>query len=253
MRRKGSKRLAAGGLLLAVMFAGAAIMVQAQDHGHSDHAPACDVEALLEHQQEHSAALENLADALHDDPDAALEALYVTGIAYQKLALDCGFARAEEAAAAHDAEHDGGEQAAIARALAAGDAERGQELFNTIMPEAGFACATCHLTDTMERLIGPGLLGVGDPAHDPSHHAEDEAATHDAHAPAAEAAHGHGAPEATEAAPTGDVVDYLHTSIVDPNAYIVPGFPENLMPQVYGEILSEQDIDDLIAYLLTLK
>jgi len=43
---------------------------------------------------------------------------------------------------------------------------------------------------------------------------------------------------------------YIHESIVDPNAYVVEGFQENLMPQNFGERLSEDQINDIITFLL---
>ena len=42
---------------------------------------------------------------------------------------------------------------------------------------------------------------------------------------------------------------YTHTSIVDPNAYIVPGFPKGVMPDTYGTSLSPTQLADLIAFL----
>lgn len=47
------------------------------------------------------------------------------------------------------------------------------------------------------------------------------------------------------------VEDYLHESIVNPNAYLVPGY-RNIMYGLYAEHLNEQDLSDLIAYLLAL-
>jgi hypothetical protein len=47
--------------------------------------------------------------------------------------------------------------------------------------------------------------------------------------------------------------DYIHQSIVEPNAYVVEGFAEGLMYQFYGEDLTEQEINDLVAYTLTLE
>jgi cytochrome c len=44
---------------------------------------------------------------------------------------------------------------------------------------------------------------------------------------------------------------YIHQSIVEPEAYLVPGF-RPIMPPTFGETLTEQDIADLIAFLLTL-
>jgi mono/diheme cytochrome c family protein len=42
---------------------------------------------------------------------------------------------------------------------------------------------------------------------------------------------------------------FIHESIVDPNAEITEGFSEGIMPQDYGERLSEQQLNDLVAYL----
>lgn len=46
--------------------------------------------------------------------------------------------------------------------------------------------------------------------------------------------------------------DYLYTSIVSPNAFVVEGFTSDIMPNTYVE-LSEQDLADLLSYLLTLR
>ena len=43
---------------------------------------------------------------------------------------------------------------------------------------------------------------------------------------------------------------YIYESIVDPSAYVVPGFQDGIMPKTFGETLSTQDIADLIAFLL---
>ena len=44
---------------------------------------------------------------------------------------------------------------------------------------------------------------------------------------------------------------YLHQSIVDPMSQIVKGFPPSMPP--YGKTLTEQQIQDLIAYIRALK
>jgi mono/diheme cytochrome c family protein len=46
---------------------------------------------------------------------------------------------------------------------------------------------------------------------------------------------------------------YLFESIVLPEAYVVSGFQPGIMPKTYSGSLNDQDIADLIAYLLTLK
>jgi mono/diheme cytochrome c family protein len=45
----------------------------------------------------------------------------------------------------------------------------------------------------------------------------------------------------------GTLAQYTQTSITDPNAYIVPGFPKGVMPAFSS--LSPQQIADLVAFL----
>ena len=51
--------------------------------------------------------------------------------------------------------------------------------------------------------------------------------------------------------------EYIRESIVNPNAYIVPGASyrtadgQSLMPKDFGTTLTGAQIDDLVAYLLT--
>lgn len=111
--------------------------------------------------------------------------------------------------------------AANAAAAPEGDPANGQVLFNEMQAAAGFACSTCHFTNQETQLIGPGLLNIST--------------------------------RAETRVPGESAYDYLHTSIVDPSAYVVEGFPDNLMPKIYGEIFTEEQINDLIAYLYTLK
>ncbi len=44
------------------------------------------------------------------------------------------------------------------------------------------------------------------------------------------------------------LADYTQTSIVDPSAYVVPGYPDGVMPTTYSS-LSDQQIADLVAFL----
>ncbi len=100
------------------------------------------------------------------------------------------------------------------------DPASGKQLFNTFQPAAGIACSTCHRVDSEERLVGPGLLNVGQ--------------------------------RAATRVPGLSAVEYLHQSIVSPGAYVVEGYA-GLMPKNWGQVFSENQINDLIAYLLTLK
>jgi mono/diheme cytochrome c family protein len=45
---------------------------------------------------------------------------------------------------------------------------------------------------------------------------------------------------------------YITTAILNPRAFTTPGFSQ-LMPTTFGKTISEDDLDLLIAYLLTLK
>ena len=101
-----------------------------------------------------------------------------------------------------------------------GDPAHGEELFTTMQPSVGFACATCHRTDSEEQLIGPGLLNIS--------------------------------VKGATFIEGMDAYDYIHQSITDPGAYVVSGFPDNLMPRTYSDLFSAQDIEDIIAYLYTL-
>jgi cytochrome c oxidase subunit 2 len=44
---------------------------------------------------------------------------------------------------------------------------------------------------------------------------------------------------------------YVQQSIVDPSKFVVPGFPNNVMPSDFGQKLSSAQIDALVKYLLS--
>lgn len=44
---------------------------------------------------------------------------------------------------------------------------------------------------------------------------------------------------------------YLDHSVVKPGEYVVPNYPDNIMPRTYGDILSPQDQADIVAFLLS--
>jgi cytochrome c oxidase subunit 2 len=46
---------------------------------------------------------------------------------------------------------------------------------------------------------------------------------------------------------------YLQNSITEPNLQIVAGFPPDVMPQSFSQVLSQTDITDIIAFIKTLK
>jgi cytochrome c oxidase subunit II len=43
---------------------------------------------------------------------------------------------------------------------------------------------------------------------------------------------------------------FIHESIVNPNAYIQPGYPKSLMPGTFGHSLSTSQLDALVAFLV---
>jgi cytochrome c oxidase subunit II len=112
-----------------------------------------------------------------------------------------------------------GQQKAVAQAAAspADPLAAGRQLFNAS------GCNACHaLADAgAAGAIGPKLDGIG--------------------------------AAASTREPGKSAEDYIHESIVKPNAYVVQGFPANVMPQDYGQRLSAQDLDALVKYLAQLK
>ena len=48
----------------------------------------------------------------------------------------------------------------------------------------------------------------------------------------------------------GKDAEFVKESIVDPNKEVASGFQPNVMPQDFGQKLSEKQLDDLVAFLL---
>lgn len=105
-----------------------------------------------------------------------------------------------------------------------GDPERGREIFE----DGGGAltvnfCSNCHSLDgsvaTEAHLRAPTFQGISE--------------------------------RAGERVPGMSAVDYLRQSIVDPSAYVVEDFSDHLMPDSYKLVLNEEDIDNLVAFMLT--
>ncbi|MCA9896727.1 MAG: hypothetical protein KC433_00980, partial [Anaerolineales bacterium] len=63
-----------------------------------------------------------------------------------------------------------------------------------------------------------------------------------------------GARAETEGAALGiSAEEFLRQSIVEPNAQITDGFTADVMYQNFGEELTNTQINDLVAFMLTLK
>ncbi len=56
-------------------------------------------------------------------------------------------------------------------------------------------------------------------------------------------------PDLDEVLKPGTTLEQIHEMIVDPNAEVAPGYPPNVMPQSYGEELSEKELEDLVQFL----
>ena len=105
----------------------------------------------------------------------------------------------------------------------------GQALFGQSPP----GCFACHSTSPGVNLVGPSLAGI--------------AATAAARVKASDYKG-----KATDAA------GYIHESVLEPNAYLVPGATfsgngQSLMPPGFAQSLQPAQIDALVAYLMTLK
>lgn len=105
----------------------------------------------------------------------------------------------------------------------------GQALFRATPP----GCYACHSVAPGVNLAGPSLSGLATRAQQII-----------------------SSPEYKGKAKT--VEEYIHEAIVDPNAYLVPGPAysangQSFMPVNFGKDLTPEQIDQLVAYLATLK
>jgi mono/diheme cytochrome c family protein len=57
-------------------------------------------------------------------------------------------------------------------------------------------------------------------------------------------------PNLDEALASGDDTAAVEEMIVEPNAEIAKGYPPNVMPQNFGELLSPEELEDLVKYLI---
>ncbi len=102
-----------------------------------------------------------------------------------------------------------------------GDPLRGESLYYETSVGTNAGCRLCHSLDPGVTLVGPSFAGI--------------------------------AARAATRVPGLSAEEYLRQSILEPNAYVVPGFPTGQMVQNLGDILSEEQVDDLVAFLLTFK
>lgn len=102
-----------------------------------------------------------------------------------------------------------------------GGSETGRSLFHQTSIREAPTCSACHSIEPGKVIVGPSLAGIASRANDRK--------------------------------PGMSVEEYLRESILDPNAYIVEAFSANVMYQNFKDVLTEEEINHLIAYLLTLE
>jgi mono/diheme cytochrome c family protein len=96
-----------------------------------------------------------------------------------------------------------------------GDPAQGEKVFNA------YGCNGCHKVSGEGGTVGPDLSDIGRLAG--------------------------------TLKPGVNAEAFIREAIVQPDAFTQKGRQAGLMPQDYGQRLSRQEIDDLVAYLLTLK
>ena len=102
-----------------------------------------------------------------------------------------------------------------------GAAAAGEKLFSQSVIGSQAGCITCHSLDADMVIVGPSMAGI--------------------------------ASRAGSSVSGQSAEDYLRDSILNPDAHLVEGFPQGTMPQVWGDELTDEQVDQLIAYMLTLK
>ena len=102
-----------------------------------------------------------------------------------------------------------------------GAAAEGKTLFAEQVVGAQPGCITCHSLEAETVLVGPPMAGIGS--------------------------------RAGSSVSGVSAEDYLRQSILDPDAHVVEGYDPGVMVQVWEEELTAEQIDNLIAYMLTLK
>jgi nitric oxide reductase subunit C len=112
-------------------------------------------------------------------------------------------------------------------ALPAGDTQRGRALFSQATIRGTSGCVQCHSLARYKVIVGPSLWGVSTRAGRIVQ-----------------------SPDYRGAASTAE--QYLREAITRPNAYVAAGFAHSVMPD-WLTVLDEQQIQDLVAYLMTLN
>jgi cytochrome c551/c552 len=103
----------------------------------------------------------------------------------------------------------------------AGDPEAGEALYAQQLIGTQPGCMTCHSLEPDVVMVGPSLSTIGSVAGSRVSGLSAE--------------------------------EYLRQSILEPDAYLVEGFGAGLMPASLAGELTEQQVSDIVAYMLLLR
>ena len=101
------------------------------------------------------------------------------------------------------------------------NAAAGEDLFAEAIIGSQAGCVTCHSLEPDTVIVGPSMAGIA------------------------------GRAGSTVSGLSAE--EYLRQSILEPEAHLVDGFDSGLMPAALADELSEEQVDNLVAYLLTLQ
>jgi cytochrome c2 len=102
-----------------------------------------------------------------------------------------------------------------------GDPDQGARLFYADQIGEGPGCKSCHSVAPGQVIVGPSLAGVGE--------------------------------QAETRVPGLEADEYIRQSILEPNAYVVEGFTAGTMYQDFAHQLNDEDLRNLVAFLMQLE
>ncbi len=97
----------------------------------------------------------------------------------------------------------------------------GRKLYYETSLGTNAGCRICHSLEPGQTLVGPSFAGLAE--------------------------------RAADRIPGMSAEEYIRQSILDPDAYVVEGFPSGQMVPNLDDVLSEQQINDLLAFLMTIN
>jgi cytochrome c551/c552 len=115
----------------------------------------------------------------------------------------------------------GGSASEEADVPAGGDAAAGEALFTQPLIGTQAGCITCHSLEPGVTLVGPSLATIG--------------------------------ADAGSRVSGVSAADYLRKSLLEPDADVTDGFSAGIMPKALAAELSEEQVNDLVTFMLAQK